>query len=283
MKTSILITGSTGFLGKNLENSLINNYKIISIVKKTSKKKIKNKKNLKIIYYKNYSDLYTKLKNVSCDYIIHCATYYKKKDEDNDMIDLINSNILFGSIILSKINSLKVKKFINITTNWENYNGKLNNPFNLYSATKIAFKNIVHYFQLKNKKIKFYNIYLSDTFGYMDNRKKIIPSMIKAFKENKKINLISANYYLNILNVQDFVNVISIIIKKNIKQGNYNLVNNKYIILKKIVEKLKEKKEFKVRYISNKLIKEKIFKFKNNIQWQPKKSNINNLIELFQN
>jgi len=199
------------------------------------------------------------------------------------MIDLINSNILFGSIILSKINSLKVKKFINITTNWENYNGKLNNPFNLYSATKIAFKNIVHYFQLKNKKIKFYNIYLSDTFGYMDNRKKIIPSMIKAFKENKKINLISANYYLNILNVQDFVNVISIIIKKNIKQGNYNLVNNKYIILKKIVEKLKEKKEFKVRYISNKLIKEKIFKFKNNIQWQPKKSNINNLIELFQN
>ena len=107
--------------------------------------------------------------------------------------------------------------------------------------------------------------------------------MIKAFKENKKINLISENYYLNILNVQDFVNAIRIIIKKNIKQGNYNLINNKYIILKKIVEKLKEKKEFKVRYISNKLIKEKIFKFKNNIQWKPKKSNINNLIELFQN
>ena len=123
MKTSILITGITGFLGKNLENSLINNYKIISIVKKASKKKIKNKKNLKIIYYKNYLELYPKLKNISCDYIIHCATYYKKKDKDNDMIDLINSNILFGSIILSNINSLKVKKFINITTNWENYNG----------------------------------------------------------------------------------------------------------------------------------------------------------------
>jgi len=47
MKTSILITGSTGFLGKNLENSLINNYKIISIVKKASKKKKKKKKKFK--------------------------------------------------------------------------------------------------------------------------------------------------------------------------------------------------------------------------------------------
>lgn len=283
MKPNILLTGATGFIGKHLLANLINKNKIITIIKESSKKKIKRKKNLKIINYKNYKDLYLKLKKIKCDCIIHCATYYRKKDQDNDIIDLINSNILFGTILLSNIYSLRIKKFINITTNWENYNGKINNPYNLYAATKIAFKNIINYFQLKNKKIKFYNIYLSDTYGQQDDRKKIIPSMIKAFKSNTKINLISKNYHLNILNVNDFINAINIIIQKNINQGDYNIINNKYIILDHLVKKLKEKKIFHVKYGSRKLIKEKIYKFKNNFEWRPKNSNIKNIIKIFQN
>ena len=49
------------------------------------------------------------------------------------------SNILFGNIILENVRSLKIKKFINLTTVWENYNGIKDNPNNLYSAIQTIF------------------------------------------------------------------------------------------------------------------------------------------------
>ena len=51
---SILLTGSTGFIGKNLITSLDKKYKIFVLKRKNSKKlKSKNNKNLSVIYYSN--------------------------------------------------------------------------------------------------------------------------------------------------------------------------------------------------------------------------------------
>ena len=39
------------------------------------------------------------------------------------------------------------KKFINFSTVWENYNGKKDNFFNLYSVYKKNFSNIMKYYE----------------------------------------------------------------------------------------------------------------------------------------
>ena len=59
-----------------------------------------------------------------------------KSTNSNDIYDLINANIIFGNIILENLNKMNVKKFINFSTVWQDFDGKENLPFNLYSATK---------------------------------------------------------------------------------------------------------------------------------------------------
>ena len=50
---------------------------------------------------------------------------------------------------------MNVKKFINFSTVWQDFDGKENLPFNLYSATKRAFENIIRYYESRLKKLVF--------------------------------------------------------------------------------------------------------------------------------
>ena len=102
----ILITGSTGFIGSNIFLNIKNNFKIYLLLRRKLRKKkinfIKNQ-NIKIINFKNYNELNFKIKKITVDVIIHCATYYVKKHKDKDIGKIIDSNILFPNIILKNL------------------------------------------------------------------------------------------------------------------------------------------------------------------------------------
>ena len=61
----ILITGSNGFVGRNILNELLPKHKIYATVrKKFFRKRKKKDKNLSFIVFKNHSDLNVKLKKI---------------------------------------------------------------------------------------------------------------------------------------------------------------------------------------------------------------------------
>ena len=181
---NILITGCTGFIGSNILTKFQNSNKIYIILRnKKNNKKFKNK-NIKIINYKNYDELNKKISKIKAELIIHTATHYAKTHNEKDLKEFSNSNILFGNIILENLKSMKTKKFINFSTVWEDYNGIKENYFNLYSAYKKAFSKILNFYRNKFKKVKFYELMLSDTFGKNDNRLKIINVLRKNYKSN---------------------------------------------------------------------------------------------------
>ena len=282
----ILITGSNGFVGKNILIELLPKYKIyVTVRKEFFKQRKKTDKNLLFIIFKNHNDLNIKLKKIKVDCVIHCATNYLKVHKSNDIHDLINTNITFGNIILENLNKMNVKKFINFSTVWQDFDGKENLPFNLYSATKSAFENIIRYYEIKLKNISFYNLYIGDTYGYHDNRKKIINVIKTRINSNKLINITSKNLFLNLLNVFDITNAIKILLKKNIKSGNYNLTNKSFIKISKVLDILRKKYNFKIslKYNSNRIIKFKIFKLKRLPYWKPVKSDTTDLIKFLIN
>ena len=92
----------------------------------------------------------------------------------------------------------------------------------------------------------------------------------------------SKNLYINLLNVKDIVSAVKLILKKNYKSDTYILKNQNnfkiYDIIKKI-EKYSQKK-IKVKWLSNKIIKEKIYNFKTLKGWKPKNSNIKDIIRI---
>ena len=279
----ILLTGSSGFVGFNILKKLINNNKIFLILRKKNNAKIDKlkKKNIKKIYYKNPNQLNKSLKKIKVDVVIHCATHYVKKHKFSDIKKFNDSNIFFGNLILENLKNMKVKKFINFSTVWEDYSGIKDNFANLYSAYKKAFGIILNHYKNNNSKIKFYNILLSETFGQNDKRRKLINVLKNNYKKNKVSKIVSKNLRMNLLNIEDIVCAIEILIKKQIIPGKYVIKNNKNYKVYDLILKFNSssKKKIKIKWLSTKTIYEKIFNYKVLPKWSPKLSKINNVIK----
>ena len=275
---NILITGSSGFIGSNILLDIINKHNIYI----TSRRKINEKhKKLKVIYYKNHFDLNKKLRKIKIDIIIHCGTHYVKNHNFSDINKLTLANIEFGVILLENLKSMKVKKFINFSTVWQNYNGKLDTAYNLYSAFKLSYSKILNYYIRKFSHIKFYDLFVSDTYGENDKRGKIINLIKQNIENRKEIRIFSKKLSINLLNVKDIVAAVKIIVDKNIKPGKYNVTNNKNVKLYNLVKKIKKEKKFKssIKFEKNPFRKEKIFYYKRLPRWQPSNSNFKELIK----
>ncbi len=280
----ILITGGTGFVGYNISQTLTKNNQIYLIKRTSSKKKIP-KKITQVINYENIKDLDNKLKKIKANIVIHAATYYKKAHCHEDLENFSNSNILFGNIILENLKRMGVKKFINFSTVWEDFNAIDENPYNLYSAYKNAFSKIVNFYKKNNKLIKFYDLMISDTFGYNDNRSKIINTLKKNYKNNKTTKIISKNLSINLLNITDIERAISILINNDIKPKKYLLKNSKNIKIKKLVTQFNKlnKKKIKISWGSKKILSQRIKSYHKLIGWKPEQSNINEIIKIIKN
>lgn len=252
MIPSILITGSTGFIGSNLLIHLKKkNVKIYDILR-WPKKKIKSK-NYYPILFKSNSELESKLKKIKINTVIHCATHYSLKQDSNSLIKLINANVTFGTLIINNT-SYKIKKFINFGTMME-FEGNKQNPNNIYAITKVFYERILNYFYKNNKKIKIYNIKIFETFGDNDNRKKIIPTIINNYKNNKSFQLLSSKIKMNFVNIYNVIKFIDKILYENVKPGSYCLRNKKFINIKNtldIVNK-KLKKKIKIKILNKKI------------------------------
>ena len=280
---NILITGSAGFVGSNLLNNLYIGNKIYLIIRKRNQVKnlIKKYKNVNIIFYNKINELNKKLKNYKIDIVIHCATHYVKKHNYSDIKKLNDSNILLGNILLENLKNMKVKKFINFSTIWEDYNSIKDNNYNLYSAYKKGFGIILNYYEKILSTIKFYNLMISNTFGKSDNRLKITTVLKNNHKKNKLTEIVSKNLIMNLLNVNDISSAITLIIKKNIKPGKYLLKNNKDFKINEIVEEFNKNnvKKLIIKWTSNKIIKEKIYPYNKLKGWEPKQSNILDIVD----
>ncbi len=261
-KKIILLTGTSGFIGFNfLKFALKNNYKVIDILKSKNKKNKKLnflKKNYKqhyqTIFFNNYQQL-KKIKKLKIDYFINFATLYKNNHHYDEISNFIDSNILFPNLLYDLIH-LKTKKIINFGTMMQHLDGKNYSANNLYAATKNAFEMISNFYYQKEKKCKFYNLKFYESFGPKDNRKKLIPSMLENFKKNRVTKILSKKLELNIIHIDDIIEAINLLLKKNYKSGDYCLINSKNINIHKLISNInsKSKKKIKVKFL-NKSVK----------------------------
>ena len=77
----IILTGSTGFIGSALLSELTKKYKVYCL----NRKKTKQSKKYKNIYFESYDDLNSKLRKIQADTVIHCATHYVKYHDEKDI------------------------------------------------------------------------------------------------------------------------------------------------------------------------------------------------------
>ena len=238
----ILITGSTGFIGKHLtENLLSNKDKIYALIRESKKNylhssKIKKKyKNFFPIFFNKNEELAKKITNLKPKIFINLATKYMTFPNIKEMPSVINSNLEFPSLILKILNDKSKIKFINICSIMQCDNNQIDNPLNFYALTKILFKKTLKYYQKFYPKNIFINLYIGDTYGKSDTRNKILPIIIKNFKKNKKTTIVTKKLNLDILHVQDVINGIKILIKSVKNSNDFYIKPQKKINLYKII------------------------------------------------
>ena len=281
---NILLTGYSGFIGSNILDYFSKNNTFYIIVRNNSKKILSSKK-VKIIKFKTFKSLNNELKKIKINTVIHCATHYVKNHKFNDLKNLNNANILLGNVILENLKIMKVKRFINFSTVWEDSDGKINNSENLYAAYKKSFSLIINFYKKVTPKVDFFELMIVDTFGKNDRREKIINKLKKNYQKKRVTKIISKNLYLNLLNISDILEALKIIIKKKVTSKKYVLKNSYYIKMQNLIETFnkKNKNKIKVKWLSNVFIKKRIYPYDKLKGWKPKDSDIGNIINHIKN
>ena len=179
---NIIISGITGYIGKNLSKNL-------------------DKFNLYIINRNNLDNLFKNINRENEFTLLHLATHFSTDTSDKNLV--YESNIKFGEKILEATENLKIKKIIYTNTMYNFYKDDyLRNSY--YSESKKIFSNIlINYCGSKN--IILEEIYLDNTFGPNDERKKLIPIIIENIKKKETNPIKNPNNSINLMHINDVV------------------------------------------------------------------------------
>jgi CDP-paratose synthetase len=203
---NICITGATGFIGGNLVKSLqvLGGSSITAVARSTDAcEKIKN---LDVECYLDDGDtehLVRFFREQKFDTVVHLASLYLKDHQSHQIENLISSNISFGTRLLEASVKSSVKSFINTGTFWQHFDNKIYSPVNLYAASKQAFEMIARYYQ-ESSNILFTTLYLNDTYGPGDTRKKIL-NIWKAMTDTDSMDMSPGEQKINLLHIRDVV------------------------------------------------------------------------------
>ena len=194
------------------------------------------------------------------DGVIHFASFVQSKQhKPSDVKKLVNTNVLFSSIVLEAAVQSGVKWFINTGTYWQHYKGVDYSPVNLYAATKQAFEDLAKYY-IDSNLIKFVTVKLFDTFGHGDTRKKIFNIWKEISESGDPLKMSPGNQLIDISYIDDITNAYSILINILIENPSLIINGEQYFI--------KAKKRYSLKELVT--IFEKVTCKKLNIKWGKK-------------
>lgn len=173
------ITGATGYIGRSLIEKLSkdkDNY-IYAVIRKTSKPTLFSDN----IEYIEYDETESSLENAIklSDYLVHLGALYTTADDEESTKNLINSNILFSTLLFNVANRVNKNIVIASASTFSSLDENGNyEPATLYAATKSAVECLAHYY----KDLSIHFLSLPDTYGPNDWRPKI-HNILKRNKE----------------------------------------------------------------------------------------------------
>lgn len=225
MKKRILLTGGTGYLGKNLISTLNKEYDFINLGR-NSTELCKN-----IIWNPNET---IKI-NEEVDTIIHCAAIV-----GNNQINLseyINTNIKFTSDLLDICTKNKVRNFIYISTGgvygFKDEKFKESDPCNPSGIYNLSKKFSEDLCLLKSNEMRIVINRLFFPYG-PNQQGRLFDNLIRSIIEEKKVNLnIGGAPIINPIYIDDLVKIIKLEIDGNV-EGIFNICGEEQISIKNI-------------------------------------------------
>ena len=221
---SLLLTGATGFVGKNLIKELsAEQFEIAVIYRKFSwNDELINKTTRDDVYIITTSNPSWKneVKKFNPEIVIHLAAYLTSSDSQESFLQLIESNITFGTHLLDALKDTSLQLFINTGTFAEYNNVGELEPAYLYAATKTAFRSIIYYYS-NLKKFKVLNVIPYTIYGGIGSDKKLIDYIYDSLDSKNLVKMSPGDQLLDFIYIKDVINFFIKAVKEKDK-----LINN---------------------------------------------------------
>ena len=246
----IIITGSTGFVGRHLVPKLIiDKCQILELTRNLDvSTQLYGENTQKYLIDENQDTLTKTIEEFKPDVIIHLASFLTSLDDYNSLNKLLDSNISFFCRLLDAIKNVDLKLFVNTGTFAEYFKGDNDfDPAYLYAATKTASRSFLDYYSkvynFKQTTVVPYTIY-----GGNDTQKKIIDIIYDSIESKTPIDLSPGEQVLDFIHIDDVTEFYILLIENLNKlpnKSNYQLGTGVGHTLKQVAQIIEDNSNHK--------------------------------------
>lgn len=204
-----LVTGATGYVGSCLAKKLLaEGWAVHVITRQSSSLHLLDACLDKMtihVHDGSASGMLEILAVANPDVVYHLAAKAASEHKVDDIDQLIAANVLFSAQLVEAMCRNKTKYIVNTETFWQHNNGTdTYDPVCLYAATKQAFRDILLYY-VKTGCVRAISLFLYDTYGPGDPRRKLFNVLKQAAREGRPIDMTPGEQIVDMVHVDDVV------------------------------------------------------------------------------
>ena len=243
MNQKALIAGATGYIGTKLSQRLLAEGWRVDVLVREKSRPLAQTLVGKVTshgYDGSTQSVLDAVATAQPDVVFHLASLFIAEHRSEQVTDLINSNLLFGTQLVEACARSGVKRFVNTGTSWQHYNNEDYNPVCLYAATKQAFEAILEYY-VQACDVKAITLKLFDTYGPDDPRPKLFHLLNKAATSGEPLDMSAGEQLIDLMHIDDVVEAYVIAAKRLLtgavsQHEHYAVSSGDPLPLKELVE-----------------------------------------------
>ncbi len=213
----ILVTGGTGFIGRNFIGAALRDGHEIVVLTRKSMANSHSNQQTNILWIENSSDgdLDVALQNCKPDLIVHLAAAYSLSENWFEVKSMVEANCIMTLNLLKFATKNHVPVIAAGTYTQELVEEKY--PSTEYALTK-SMASLAYDFYAREFSLPVTELILYDSYGVGDTRNKFLDQLIRAIMSGNSLNASSGTQFIDLVHVQD--------IAKGILIASQNIIKN---------------------------------------------------------